>query len=204
MPRARSDAGRDGSGPERQLGLAVAALVVGTLAVATLAVGALTLDAPEPGQSQSGDRFEPNDDFATAATPERGTYRNLSVVDGESDLYRVHLDADQPLVVTASFAHDDGDLDLQLYDGNRTLVADSTSTTDNERIEFRARASGTYYLRVWGFGGASSTYDLTLSSESPIQPEDDGGILDSLPLVLGIAAIVGVLAAIGYVALGRR
>jgi hypothetical protein len=55
-----------------------------------------------------------------------------------------------PFTVEAFFAHNQGNIDLALFDSNNKLVAASSSTTDNERLDFKAESGKTYYLNVRG------------------------------------------------------
>jgi len=76
------------------------------------------------------------------------------------DFHRLVVDTARVVTVTLSFRHADGDLDLLLQDENGQQVAASQSTADVERIEQRLTA-GTWYVKVYGWSGATGAYTLT-------------------------------------------
>lgn len=94
-----------------------------------------------------------NDTFQTAALLEasRGPlFDELKLCPGDQDWYRLDVAAGTYLTIDARFRHVDGDVELQLYlaDG-RTLVRESRSTTDNERVTLDVGTDLTLYLRVF-------------------------------------------------------
>lgn len=120
------------------------------------------------------DRFEPNDSFDTATPVSPGTYSDLTVVHGESDYYRIELDQGDQLNATILFDHSDGDLDFYVLDPDRNFVEGSFSVTDNENIVITAQKTGTYYVIVYGFDGASAPYTLQVNpSQSEITVDLD-------------------------------
>lgn len=97
----------------------------------------------------------------------RGTQLNSS---SESDWYRFRMpDAGtSSSIVSLQFEHDEGmqagNLDLFLYDGVGTQVAQSQSMTDNESIALNGMSPGTYFVEVEGVGGDDADYDLTIQT----------------------------------------
>ena len=69
-------------------------------------------------------------DWGTVDFQERA---GVSVANGSS--YTITATRDGMLTVEALFAHGDGDVDLALRDAQGNLVADSSSVTDNERVD---------------------------------------------------------------------
>jgi len=59
----------------------------------------------------------------------------------------------QTVTVTIEFTHQDGDLDLFLYNPGNCVgyLTGSSSSTDNESITYTATSGATYYLMVTGF-----------------------------------------------------
>ena len=119
------------------------------------------------------DLYEENDTAATAIVPPGQTAADwenipLSSIAGlgitrDDDWYVIETDpiGFERIVVDATFTHADGDIDIELYDSTGTnLLARSTSTSDNEHIDFTAPLPGTYLIRVYGYNGAVNTYDL--------------------------------------------
>ena len=94
-----------------------------------------------------------NDLVATASLLEEGDgpdYQDLRICPGDQDWYRIEVQAGSYLTVDARFEHDLGDAELQLYlsDGV-TLVDESRSTTDNERVELEVGTDLTLLVRVF-------------------------------------------------------
>jgi major membrane immunogen (membrane-anchored lipoprotein) len=114
-------------------------------------------------QSPENDRFEPNDEFDTAASVSPGEYSDLQIVEGESDYFAVELDAGRETTVDINFDHSDGDLDLAVYGPDGDEIADSVSTTDGESVEFTPNTDGSYRVEVYGYEGASAPYTLSIS-----------------------------------------
>jgi hypothetical protein len=94
-----------------------------------------------------------NDNAGTARLLEVASgpdYQELKMCPGELDWYKIEIEAGTYLTIDARFSHDDGDLDLQLYlEDGVTLVDESRSTNDNERVEIEAGTSLTVLLRVF-------------------------------------------------------
>ncbi len=67
--------------------------------------------------------------------------------------------------IEAGFEHDQGDIDMRLYDANLNQLGSSLSVTDNELITDQL-APGRYYIRVYGYSGATNFYMLTANIES--------------------------------------
>ncbi|MEI2422497.1 PPC domain-containing protein, partial [Arthrospira platensis SPKY2] len=65
--------------------------------------------------------------------------------------------------VRIDFLHSLGDVDMRLYDANNNQLGSSMSVSDNESISLAGLGAGTYYVRVWGWNGASNpNYSLTI------------------------------------------
>ncbi|MBX3363158.1 MAG: pre-peptidase C-terminal domain-containing protein [Phycisphaeraceae bacterium] len=74
--------------------------------------------------------------------------------------------------VRIDFPHSAGDVDMQLYSSTGTLLATSQGTTNSETITLNNRPAGWYYVRVYGFNGATCpgytlTIDPSASSNAP-------------------------------------
>jgi hypothetical protein len=69
--------------------------------------------------------------------------------------------------VRIDFTHAAGDLDLKLLNSSGGTVATSQGTTNGEQISLNGRAEGWYYVRVYGFNGATNpNYTLTINPPS--------------------------------------
>lgn len=94
-----------------------------------------------------------NDDVSSASLllPEEGPrYEELKSCPGDVDWYRLDVTAGTYLTVDARFEHAEGDLDMQLYlaDG-RTLLDESRTVTDNERLELEVGTDLAVFVRVF-------------------------------------------------------
>ena len=137
------------------------AIVVGCLAVAAVAAGGVA--------AQQEGEFEPNDDTANATAVEPGSYTDLNVTEGDLDYYAVDLEEGDALSASIDFSNDRGDLELVLLSPDGVQLRASTSTDDSEAVSYVAGQSGTYYLVVYGFDGATGPYDLTVD-RTPGEP----------------------------------
>jgi hypothetical protein len=103
--------------------------------------------APTPSCTDS---FEPNDSSPRAVA--RGSYSNLKICAGDSDLYGVAAAA----TVTIRFSHAAGDLDMEAFDASGRSLGKSEGTTDSETLQVPAGGR----VKVYGYGGATGTYSL--------------------------------------------
>lgn len=104
-------------------------------------------------------------------------FPDLRLCPGDQDWYRLEVSAGTVLTLDARFVHREGDLDLQLYlEDGRTLIAESRSTTDNERIQVEVGTDLTLLLRV--FLGAPTIrpldYRLVVGRDPGSVCEEDG------------------------------
>lgn len=113
----------------------------------------LPSDAPEPGPGTDGDGSRDG-----APTLAAGNAVEGSIDAGDDiDFYRVDAVA---FTATLAFAHADGDLDLELIDGDGVRIARSQGTSDTETIAHSG--AGPTWLRVYGYGGAINDYTLSV------------------------------------------
>ena len=84
----------------------------------------------------------------------------------QKDWWRFDVEEDGQLHITVNILESGQDLDIELYDENKELVADSAEETDTEKITTEV-VSGTYYLKVFGYEGENtSAYTLSANFES--------------------------------------
>jgi hypothetical protein len=144
------------------------------------------------GPDAPPDRFEPNDSFDTAVTLKAGNHveSGLSIHShGNDDYYRWVAPQSGTLDVHVGFQHAEGDLDVELYDDGRNLIASSRTTTNGEHITDIDVAGGrSYYIRVFGFDDAINR-DYSLEVVGPAIPSDGWEANDDFdsasPLSLG-------------------
>jgi len=105
----------------------------------------------------------------------------------DEDWYKIALIAGETVYASLSFdqANDKEDLDIRFYQG-ATLLTKCTETDDsgcdaangqsansNENFKWKAPASGTYYVVIHGWNGASNLYDICIGlnqSQCPALP----------------------------------
>ncbi|MGB5770620.1 MAG: peroxidase family protein [Crocosphaera sp.] len=121
---------------------------------------------PEVNYLEIDDSYENNDRLRRAFNLRRNEGVYLSDIDGEGvaldeDFYRIQV-TDQALrvVVELEFDHAMGDLDLFLFDRRGNLIAESTSTDDNELIDITVEKKGKYFVKVSPVDDSGNTYDL--------------------------------------------
>lgn len=124
------------------------------------------------------DEFEPNDEPDAAAQIDDGTYEGLTIAGGV-DYYEVDLSAGETLEVTTEFTHDDGDIDLRLYDSDERPIAESASYEDQESVSHTAEEDETIQIMVYTEGRRSNDYTMTVSTEGGSTQSDDGSDGDS-------------------------
>ena len=95
----------------------------------------------------------PNDSVADAAvlSADAGpVFEELKACPSTEDWYRLDVEAGTFVTVDLRFDHDVGDLEMQLYlpDG-RTVLDESRSVTDNERVELEVGTDLTVFVRVF-------------------------------------------------------
>jgi hypothetical protein len=124
------------------------------------------------------DDYEENDTRSTARglgiiTAPR-TVSGLVMADA-SDFYRFRLNT-RPRTsdrISISFLNAQGDLDLVLLNSNGQRVRFAASFDDGEQFSLGGLAAGTYYIRVYGFQGATNpSYSLSVNVGGPLP--DDG------------------------------
>lgn len=127
---------------------------------------------PNPGNTTiNRDSYEDNDTFETASN--LGTTRNdptrvvsaiqdqidlpdLTIEAGDDDWFKFRKTTAGNVDVRLTFEHDYGDVDLEVRDSNNQLIGQSQGTSDTETVSFNAAAQGTYYVRAYGYQGASN------------------------------------------------
>ena len=124
------------------------------------------------------DRFEYNDTPATATvlgSEERITLRDLTIHNaGDVDFFRVTGAETGKMVVNAFFLHPNGDLHVRVEDARGNQIALADSADDHENLVVPVVARETYYVVVFGVGGAVNAYDLEIETfAAPVPDEVD-------------------------------
>ena len=117
---------------------------------------------------------EPNDTYQTANTLAKDT--SISGTQSEDDWYVITAATSGRLLIDLTFAHADGNIDLELYDGiplvgdpsvpGLLLAVSNTANTDHEFVDWSLLNDGTYYIRVYGGPGGNQGNRLVLTDKS--------------------------------------
>lgn len=125
---------------------------------------------------------------------------NGTGIQGDTDWYQIFVNAStKQIQVELEYTHQAGNINLQLYDANESLLKTSETMNDNEAIGYNASTGGVFYLKVYG-EDKWNEYDLWWN-DVKIPEKDEGNILYEnglSPLVLaaiglGIIIIIGVI-----------
>ncbi|MEJ7592501.1 MAG: lysyl oxidase family protein [Planctomycetaceae bacterium] len=135
----------------------------------------ITLRRTGGGGAIPADVFESNNSFASAsilAPPEDHVYSNLSIHSStDTDYYRVTASAPGTMAFRLTFQNAQGDVDMEVFDSNQTRIGRANSTQDGEHFSFAAIAGQYYFVRVYGYNGATNpSYSLVVD-----QPEGTTG-----------------------------
>jgi hypothetical protein len=99
---------------------------------------------------------EGGDDTVARARPlARGATIDARICASDVDFYRIDAGTAGADVVVR-FRHASGDIDIQAVRADGSVIAESAGTSDEERV----RATGTFYVRVFGYAGAQNSYSI--------------------------------------------
>ncbi|MFM6323261.1 MAG: pre-peptidase C-terminal domain-containing protein [Microcystis panniformis] len=96
--------------------------------------------------------------------------RNLSITEDDSDWFKFEIDADgsKDNQVGINFNHQQGDLDIELYQADGTTFVDSSEGVSNvESISLAGLTKGVYYLKVDGYGEKTTNPNYELFINAP-------------------------------------
>ncbi len=117
--------------------------------------------APTPSTQEP---FEPNNSAATAASVTLPFSNNQLKISSatDTDWFKFSVVLKSTVSVKLAMAKAQGDLDIQLYSSAGKLLYKSESSTQLENIT-ASLAPGVYYLKVFGYQGATNAYSLKIS-----------------------------------------
>jgi serralysin len=151
------------------------------------------------GGPTNADDTVPGSTATTAVAPVGGMIQGSIDTTGDSDWYRITLTAGQ----TYTFSTILGSLSdsiLRLRDATGAVIAENDDATANSsvlfsEITYTAATSGTFYLDVTGFGGATGGFFLT--STAPVADSIAASSASTATLTLGAAPTNGTIDANG-------
>lgn len=119
----------------------------------------------DQGSGDQGQDYEPNNSLSSSAYVGLPFYADLSVSNSkDNDYFKVRTTSAGKLKVKVSFVHAKGDLDVKLINGSKKTIAKSESTSSTEQIEYDVQ-KGTFYVKVYGYKGATGKYKIEISFE---------------------------------------
>ena len=147
----------------------------------------LVLDGPQ--LPMNPDKHEDDDTFEQAKDVGSGdiTITDLNIdTFFDSDYTKWTASANGSLVVDITFEHDQGNLDLDVFDSNRNLLGTSDSTTDNERVILQGINQGEmYFFRVSGLTNPNYTLGINGPLVLPDTTEPNETMQQATELPLG-------------------
>lgn len=153
-----------------------------------VAASTLTWDTPytltvveHPPIDCSDAGYEPNDEAAAATSIGVGDQTGMIICQTDpydEDWYSVSILDGERMHFSIAFDHNQGNLNLYLYESDGTTQLDSSTVydADTEQVDGpRARGDSTYLVRVMASTlDFDVTYDLSVTVDPPIQCTDDG------------------------------
>lgn len=154
-----------------------------------------TLTARLDGSMDSCDEdiLEPNDSFGQAVAVEPGRYEGLRACGPDGDYYLLCPPVGtQEMQITLDFVHEQGDIDMTLFNANQRRVANANGVADTEVINYTDLRDGCYRLRVFLFGAndnSGNSYSMDINYVGEVMPpvcddlsEPNNNFLASFPL----------------------
>ncbi|MBD3195426.1 MAG: hypothetical protein GF317_10245, partial [Candidatus Lokiarchaeota archaeon] len=132
--------------------------------------------------SVSDDNYEENDFDTEAYNISSNENTWLSNIDGygqnfDVDVYEIYVGSiEQFLTLDSRFIHNEGDIDMALFNETMSLYL-ADSSTNNELIQYPLHKVGTYYIYLWGDGNGNA-YNLKWDAIQDTNPPS----WDEMPL----------------------
>ncbi len=128
--------------------------------------------------------YEPNDEAADATPIGAGDQTGLLICQTDPldvDWYSLSILDGERLHFSIAFDHNQGDLNLYMYESDGTTQVDSSTgySSDTEEVQSpRARGDSTYLVKVVPYSASyiyfDVTYDMSVTVDPPIVCNDDG------------------------------
>ncbi len=123
------------------------------------ATGPYSITVLYEGGVDLGDPCDDNNEtMDNAFEIDAGVYNGLRICNSDVDWFRIHATVGAA-ALSIEFSNAQGNLDLELYRSNGELLASSTSNGNQESV---ASGVGVRYLKVFGRGGATADYTLSI------------------------------------------
>ena len=138
-------------------------------------------------QANTDDAYEENDTQDGASTALVGSGVALSNllgvgVQSDDDWYVIRPDPSVPLVIVrATFTHDDGNIDLEVFDSGGSIIGTGVSSSDDEFVSMEVHGESLFYVRVFG-DDIGNSYDLLYEELTEDAYEENDSIADAYDL----------------------
>ena len=145
-------------------------------------------------QANTDDAYEENDTQDGASSALAGAGVALSDgfgvgVQSDDDWYVIRPDPQVPLVIVrATFTHDDGNIDLQVFNSEGGIIGTGVSSSDDEFVSIELHGESLFYVRVFG-DDAGNSYDLVYEELTEDAYEEN----DSIAAAYELTGFNGVL-----------
>ncbi|MEZ8112254.1 MAG: thrombospondin type 3 repeat-containing protein [Candidatus Poseidoniaceae archaeon] len=116
------------------------------------------------------DILEPNDTQATAtqAATLPVSCSGLSIHSTlDEDLFEIQMISGVTYYANVTFLDISGDIDLSWESSTGAYISGSSSTSDNEAMSYSSAVNQTTYIAVYGWSGATNTYDIDITTNLP-------------------------------------
>lgn len=122
------------------------------------------------GNCCDNDNYEVNDDYTRSVYISNNETIFGKICPGDEDWFSFLIDSSKRVTINLLFTHSSGDLDMELYKEdlqNNTLriIGWSYGVEDDEQIIAELREPLIYYIRVYGYSGATNEYLLGITME---------------------------------------
>lgn len=125
-----------------------------------------------------GDALEQNDAFPQATDLGNiGTvgFSDLSIhKQSDVDFFRFTAQDSTHVQLDVGFLHENGNLDVVIYDSNQQVIARGDSINDNESVLIPVQKDELYYVEVFGLKGAMNEYSFNI--DVPLMVAESGKI----------------------------
>ena len=118
----------------------------------------------------TSDILEPNDSTATASAasllPLSCTGLSIHTTT-DVDYFEVQMTAGVTYYTNITFIDANGDIDTRWTSSTGSILTSSGGTSNLESMQVFALSNQTTYINVYGFSGATNTYDIEITTDNP-------------------------------------
>ena len=120
------------------------------------------------------DDFEENDVYDEGDLLTEGDYTGIVSCPYDDDYFKVVADGEHSLTIDVLFDHEQGDVDLEVFNTVGVLFARRISRNDDESIAVNVAKTGVYTVRIWQDAGTQGVdYELKMRTGARVEVEPD-------------------------------